>query len=356
MCRRRLPEADAPGNLEVGELTGEELRVGKLAHVLRLVLDHREPLDAEAEVHHRHLDPVLGKRRGGVHAEGGDLHPAVGGVACIDLGLGIGDIVFGALLVGPKLEVRKPEGRKKRRGDRLAVLDRDVLACHDTGGGVVGHQPCGALLLLAAETPVDGELHDGVGQLVPHRPQRDEPPGGHVGPERRPGGLGGKGTKLGEDLLHDPHDEPVVAGEDLCKLIGQLVPVDLGLLVGMQGLSEALLAVVAEGPCKELFYLRRPLPADADVRPREAPKVEDPVEDRRCLGTELPVDVLLLDEERHPRLIEADGKVDLAQALDGLCDGMHLCPPEHVSGVPVRRADRVDDRGAAVPCVFKIPA
>ena len=322
--------------------------------VLGAVFDHRKALHAQTEVHNGDFDAVCRKRMRGIHAEGSDLDPAVRRVLRIDLGLGVGDIVFRALVVGSELEVREAERRKETCGNRFSVLNAHAFAGDDTRRRVIGHEACGSLLLFAAETAVDGKHPNRKRHLVPHRAKRHEPARGHVRAQGNPRGFGNKLLELGEDLFEDVYDESVVGVEDNGKLVGEFIAVDLGLFVGMQGLSEVFFGLGVHGVTDYLCNAVELFLSDSHIRTRKTADIEDAVEHGGSLGSELFVDLAFVDEDGHACLIKAHHQICFAESLNGLRNGVLLCASDYVSRIPLRDRNGLHNLRALVPCRLKI--
>ena len=120
-------------------------------------------------------------------------------VLSVNLGLSFRHIVFGALLIRLEAELGKAECGKQTGGNCLSFFHRYILACDDTGCGVVGSKMRCILFLLTAEAAVNREHADWKRPLVPHLGKRDEPAACHVGTERGSGGFRCKVLELRED-------------------------------------------------------------------------------------------------------------------------------------------------------------
>jgi len=98
--------------------------------------------------------------------------------------------------------------------------------------------------------------------------------------------------------------------------------------------------------------------AGGPARPRGgaggAPTMEAPVEDRHCLGAELSVDLVFLNDHRVFDLVKTHREVDLAQPVYRLEDRVRMRPGVPEPGVFFVFARRGDDRRALVPCPFEV--
>ncbi len=351
---RLFAEVDGACNLAVGDLLREELRVGELTDVVGLVGDHREPLHAEAEVHHRHADPVLRKRRRRVDAECGDLNPAEDRVPGVDLRLGVRHVVLRPFFVGLEPELGKPERREEGLADGLSLFEGDVLPRDDAGGRVIGHQAGGALFLLPPETAVHREEPDREVASLPEGRERQEPAARHMAPEGVARRLGSERPEFWEDRVKDVHHGRVVGLEDAREFVRQVVAVDRSLLVAVEGHAEILLGRGRDRPPEDRLDLLYLLLCYPDVRTGQAAEVEDPVEDGHRFRAELPVNIGLLNYQRVHRLVEPHREVGLPEPLHDLKDRVRGGPGVLQPGVAARNPRRGQYRRAFMPGMLEI--
>ncbi len=90
------------------------------------------------------------------------------------------------------------------------------------------------------------------------------------------------------------------------------------------------------------------------VRAREPAEIKDPVEHRHRFRTELPVDVLFLNDHRVLRFIKAERKIGFAEPVDGRKDRVCMRPLVGKARVPFGMAGGGKHRRPLVPCPFEI--